>query len=426
MSINNISISIPADNEEAIIGNILWKFYSRFPSERLSGLKQTATVLRQRVLPNKWFQAACIAVLIFVIYFVTSERSTPYDLYVRLSDAFLHGRLYLIDAPSWLEVARNGTKGFVMEPPAPTLFVLPCVAIWGLSTNQAIISMIVGSAAIGLFWVAARQLGWSTRFRVAMTALVALGTNFWWVSATGSVWMFAHVSAVFFLMAALVETTGKNRPWFVGLLVGLAGLSRLPTFLSFPFFAYTVSRGVNTRRDMILRLALFGDVLAIMGVLYLLYTYGEHGTLNLGYEHGEFVNGPLFSKGLFSLSYIPRQLNAILFQGPVLSDNFPFFKPSYMGLGLFFTTPALIYMFRARLKDKMTLAALGGLLLTSIPILTYGATGFAQFGYRFSLDVLPFMILLVASGMRYRLDKFKMTIIILCCCINLWGILTFQ
>jgi hypothetical protein len=420
------TISIPADNEEARIGNIVWNFCSKSPSEKLSGLNQTATVLRQKVLPNKWFQAACIATLIFVVYFVTSDKSTLYDLYVRLSDAFLHGRLYLINAPSYLEVARSGSQGFVMEPPAPTLFVLPCVAIWGLNTNQSIISMIVGAAAIGFFWVAATQLGWSFRFRAAMTALVALGTNFWWVATTGSVWMLAHVSAVFFLMAALVETTGKNRPWLLGLLVGLAGLSRLPTFLSFPFFAYTVSRGVNTRGNMIRRLALFGSVLAVMGGLYLLYTYGEYGTLSLGYEHGEFVNGPLFSKGLFSLSYIPRQLNAILFQGPVLSDNFPFFKPSSIGLGLFFTTPALLYMFRARLKDKMMLAALGGLLLTLIPIITYGATGFSQFGYRFSLDILPFMVLLVASGMRYRLDKFKITIIVLSCCINLWGMLTFQ
>jgi hypothetical protein len=388
--------------------------------------RQAVTILKGEILPNKWFQAACIAALVFVVYFVTSDRSTPYDLYVRLSDAFLHGRLYLVDAPSWLEVARNGIKGFVMEPPGPTLFVLPCVAIWGLNTNQAIISMIVGAAAIGLFWVAVTQLGWSLRFRVAMTALVALGTNFWWVAATGSVWMFGHVSAVFFLMAALVETTGKNRPWLVGLLVGMAGLSRLTTFLTFPFFAYTLSRGQENWRAIIRRLVPFGIALGVMGGLYLIYSYGQYGTITSGYYQGEYLSGPLYNKGLFDITYIPRQLNAILFQVPVFSDKFPFFKPSFMGLGLFFTTPALLYMFRARLKDKMTLAAVGGLLLTSIPILTCGATGFSQFGYRFSLDILPFMVLLVASGMRYQLDKLKIAVIVLCCCINLWGTLSFN
>ena len=389
-------------------------------------MSQAAVIFRQKALPNKWFQAACIAALVFVIYFYTSPRSTNFDHFVRLVDAFFHGRLYLINGPYWLELARYGEKGFVINPPAPTLFLIPWVAIWGLSTNQVIVSMLVGSVAVGFFWVAATQLGWSFRFRVAMTVLVALGTNFWWVTTTGSVWMLAHVSAVFFLMAALVETTGKNRPWLVGLLVGLAGLSRLPVFLTFPFFAYTVSWGASGRGNIIRRLALFGGVLAVMGGLYLLYTYGEYGTINLGYERGQFVNEPQFSKGLFNISYIPRQIEAIFFNHPERVDGFPFFKPSFMGMGLFFITPALLYMFRARLKDKLALAALGGLLLTSIPMLTYGVTGYLQFGYRFSLDILPFMVILVASGMRYRLDGLKIAVIVLCCCINLWGTLAFN
>jgi hypothetical protein len=413
-------------------------------------LTQNATVFRQKALPNKWFQAACIAALVFVIYFYTSTRSTNYDHFVRLVDAFFHGRLYLVNGPSWLELARYGEKGYVINPPAPTLFLMPWVAIWGLSTNQVIVSMLVGAVAVGFFWIAVTQLGWSLRFRIAMTVLVAFGTNFWWVTNTGSVWMLAHVSAVFFLMAALVETTSKNRPWLVALLVGLAGLSRLPVFLTFPFFAYTVVWKTDARRAIIRRLAIFAGVLAVMGGLYLLYTYGEYGSLSLGYERGQFVNEPLFSKGLFSLSYIPRQLNAILFQGPVFSDNFlsfkpswagtglffttpgllymlsAAFKPSWVGMGLFFTTPALLYMFSATLKDKLALAALGGLVLTSIPMLTYGVTGFLQFGYRFSLDILPFMVILVASGMRYRLSWLKIAVIVLSVGINLWGTLAFN
>jgi hypothetical protein len=110
----------------------------------------------------------------------------------------------------------------------------------------------------------------------------------------------------------------------------------------------------------------------------------------------------------------------------VFTDKFPFFKPSFMGLGLFFTTPALLYMFRAHLKDRLVLAALGGLLLTSIPLVTVGTTGWLQFGYRFSLDILLFMAILAASGMSYRLDRFKIAIIVLSCCINLWGTLAFN
>lgn len=389
-------------------------------------LRQTIRLLKYKAIRSKWFQAACIAALVFVIYYVTGKGSTPYDHFVRLADAFLHGRLYLVDAPPWLELARYGEKAFVINPPAPTLFVLPWVAIWGLSTNQAIISMLVGSAAMGLFWVAATQLRWSLAFRAAMLLLIAFGTNFWWSATDGSVWTFAHMSAVFFLMAALVETTGKNRPWLIGILVGLAGLSRLPTFLAFPFFAYTIAHGLEDRRIVIRRLGMFGLTLAMIGAVYLVYNYGQYGTFALGYYHGEFLSGPWYSKGLFDISYIPRHLNTILFAVPRFTEEFPFFKPSYMGMGLFFTTPALLYIFRARLKERLSLATLAALLLTSIPIVTYGATGYAQFGYRFSLDVLPFMAILVASGMRHRLDRLKIVVILLSCGVNLWGTLAFH
>ena len=74
-------------------------------------------------------------------------------------------------------------------------------------------------------------------------------------------------------MAALVETTGKNRPWLIGLLVGLAGLSRLPTFLAFPFFAYTIAHGTEDHRIIIRRLVAFGLAIAAMGAVYLAYNY---------------------------------------------------------------------------------------------------------------------------------------------------------
>lgn len=399
-------------------------FLLRLKGER--DFKETIILLWRKAIRSKWFQAACIAALVFGIYFVTSKGSTPYDHFVRLADAFFHGRLYLVDAPPWLELARYGEKAFVIQPPAPTLFVMPWVAIWGLNTNQAIISMVVGSAAMGLFWVSATQLRWSLPFKIAMTMLLAFGTNFWWAATDGGVWMFAQVSAVFFLMAALVETTGKNRPWLIGLLLGLAGLSRLPTFLAFPFFAYTIANGVGDRRIIIRRLVIFGLTLAAMGGLYLLYTYGEYGSFTFGYVGDQFVENPWLSEGLHDISYIPRHLNAILFYAPVITDQFPYFKPSFTGLALFFTTPALLYMFRARLKERLSLAALASLLLISIPIVTYGGTGWLQFGYRYSLDLLPFMAILVASGMRHRLDRFKIALILLSCAINLWGTLSFH
>jgi len=131
---------------------------------------------------------------------------------------------------------------------------------------------------------------------------------------------------------------------------------------------------------------------------------------------------PYYTHGLLSLYYIPRHIYAILFNAPTTVSGFPYFKPSPNGLGLFFTTPALLYMFRANLKDKYVLPALLSILLPLALGMTYGVTGFAQFGYRFSLDWIPFGIILVMSGMS-KPSKLAMFVIALSVLINLWGVL---
>lgn len=163
----------------------------------MENVKQRTALLSHPALRNKWVQATGWALLVLAVYAATSPLTTPYDHYVRLADAFFHGRGYLLDAPAFLELARYGEKAFVINPPAPTLFVMPWVAIWGLNANQAVISILVAAGAIGLFWIAITQLGWDLRFRIGMTALLAFGTSFWWSATTGSVWLLAHVGAVF-------------------------------------------------------------------------------------------------------------------------------------------------------------------------------------------------------------------------------------
>jgi uncharacterized membrane protein len=44
-------------------------------------------------------------------------------------------------------------------------------------------------------------------------------------------------------------------------------------------------------------------------------------------------------------------------------------------------------------------------LLVAAPSLLYYNTGYAQAGYRFSLDFLPFLLILVAQGTRGQLSK---------------------
>jgi uncharacterized membrane protein len=163
-----------------------------------------------------------------------------------------------------------------------------------------------------------------------------------------------------------------------------------------------------------------------MAGMYLLYNYVRYDSIfDKGFINADYTNEPWFSKGRFNISYIPRSLNNLLFTVPKFTEKFPYFKPSLAGLGLFFTTPALLYIFRAKLRG-LTLAACVGTLATATIWMLHGTTGWVQFGYRYSLDALPLLALLVASGMRYRLDCLKIAVIVLSCGVNLWGVLSFH
>lgn len=368
-----------------------------------------------------------IALLAFIVYALTRRGDNPYNQYVLLSDAFLHGRLHLVDAPDFLELARFGNRLYVIDPPAPTIFLLPFVALFGTGADHVLISCGVGAVAVGMLWIAARRLWLDQGFAAAMVLLVAFGTNFWWIASDGGFWSFAHTAALFFMAAALVEATGRRRPWLVGLLVSLAGLSRLPVFLIAPLYAYFVLDGdLRLTGRNVRRLVWFGSALGGAAAGYIAYNWARYGSLtDLGYYHPQYLSEPWFERGRFDITYIPRHIEAILFLAPVRDEVFPFFRPTSAGLALIFTTPAFLYALRAKLTPRHVAALVAACLVAAV-LVTHGTTGWSQFGYRFSLDLLPALWLLTASGMRERLDRPKIAVLALCFLVNLWGVLSFN
>lgn len=382
---------------------------------------------RSYVVARTWAQACIVSAVVFAVYALVRRADNPYNQYVLLTDAFLHGRLHLVDPPGFLEIARFGDRAFVIDPPAPTIFLLPVVAFFGTAADHVLVSCGTGALAIGFLWVAARRLWDDVRFALLMTVLVAFGTNYFWLSSDGGFWSFAHVSAVFFLSAGLAEAVGQRRPWLVGLCIGLAGLSRLPVFLIAPLYAYLVLDGdLTLKRENVKRLAGFGALLGAAALAYLLYNYARYGTItDLGYYHPQYLDEPWFARGRFDISYVSRHLRAIFLEPPLFRDRFPYVVPRYVGVALVITTPAFLYSLRARLTGR-NLAAIVSLFLVAIPLLTHGAVGFSQFGYRYANDVLPALLLLTASGMRERVDGWRIAVVSYCVLANLWGTLAFN
>ena len=367
-----------------------------------------------------------IAVLSFLVYYISQGPPAGQDHFVYLAYSFLHGRLGLTDGGTGLaELVHHNGNYYVVYPPMPAVILLPFVAAFGTSFNQTLLSIILASLSVSVIWLMLNKIGVKGVKALWLTALFGFGTCFWYTAAVGSSWYIEQVSAVLFLTLAIILALYRKSDFLVGLLLGFSYLSREPTILAFPFFLlfmYEQKKKTASWNPMLKQALYFFLGLAIPVVLNALYNFARYDTfLDVGYTI--IIKGdPQYPFGLFSLAYIPKHIYAILFQGPILLNSFPYFKPNWMGLGLFFTTPAFLYVFKAKWDSLSKKAALATLCILPI-LITHGTVGFTQFGYRFSLDFTPFLMILTAKGMTENLNWKEKSIIILSIMVNLWGII---
>ena len=207
-------------------------------------------------------------------------------------------------------------------------------------------------------------------------------------------------------MAAILLALRRESPYSIGLLLGLAAISRLPVALTAPFFLALVLHlewPIRLPADRIAaarRVLFFGLGFAIPIGLYALYNIARWGTpIDQGYVLIPGVlDDPIYSKGgIFSIQYIPRHLFAIFLRSWNYVDDPPFLQPSWWGLSLFLTTPLFLWLGKVHLRDPRVHWAIIGTALALIPIITHGNVGISQFGYRFSLDVQPLLFVMLAT-----------------------------
>jgi hypothetical protein len=56
-----------------------------------------------------------------------------------------------------------------------------------------------------------------------------------------------------------------------------------------------------------------------------------------------------------------------------------------------------------------------------IPVITYYGVGWVQFGYRYGLDFIPFLLLLAAIGLGQPVSKLARGLILGGVVVNIWG-----
>jgi hypothetical protein len=376
-----------------------------------------------------------LTLLALVAYWITGPTDAGSDSFVPLAQAFLDGRLSIpVDRP-WLELVPAPDGGqYSPFPPVPAVVLMPLVAAAGAvgagePASNAYCAVFGAMNVALVFWLLGR-----TGVAFVPRQLLTVGFAFtihWWVAGMAGTHLWAQTLGVTFTLLALHLAVGRRWPLLAGLALGLAAGSRLPMGLALPLLLAMVSPRTDRWRPTHDHLAVLAGVAAV-ALPIAAYNVARFGSpLDFGYAHipsGEFglvTDEPWFRHGLLSPLYVPRHLYAILLQSFEWVDAAPFLRPSITGLSLTLSAPFLFLAARAwsvRQRQPLVPVAMAAVLLVLLPNVLHGSWGFAQFGYRFALDAVPLLLLLLGWAYRDRASPWLVAAIAIGVAVHAYGI----
>jgi hypothetical protein len=350
-----------------------------------------------------------------------------------LADAFLHGRTWLDRSFGIYDFVQRGQRFYVPFAPFPALGLAPLVAVVGAAAAaqaEPLLDAALVVVSLILLWRLAGRLGvGNPAVRAWLVVLFGLSTATWWIAMRGGVWHTGQLFASLLTFAALLEAHGRRRPLVLGLLGGAGFLSRPTLAAAFPYWAWrSLPDGSRTRLgDAVRRLGILAVGAAPALLFALWYNDARFGNpLESGYALA--VLPPFLeaqrAAGLFSLGHVPMNLQYLLLDVPRLVGRFPWVAPDGLGMSILLTSPGLLLAVKADWRRRETILLGLTALLVLIPSLLYYGGGWFQYGYRYALDSIPFVMAICAqAAARVGISRKWQLAILLGVLVNAFGVL---
>lgn len=332
---------------------------------------------------------------------------------------------------------------FMSFPPGPSFLMMPMAAIWGYQVNDVLFTIFFAALNVALIYILLRRLSVGGRSgrgldeNLWLTLLFGFGTAHLWCSVMGQVWFTALIVGISFTLLYILCAIDARHPFWAGVFMAMAFATRTPLlFTAIFFFAFVFFPGGKWRRGdwggALKKLALFCAPCLVMGLGLMWMNYIRFESFS-EFGHRYLAAGGLErikQYGLFNYHFLSKNLTAALTLLPRLQAEAPYIVISKHGMSLLLTTPALIYLFwpeaRESQRDKFWFRLLwAAVAVTALPGLFYQNTGYAQFGFRFSLDYTPYLLLLLAVGRRPLTRVFK-ALVLVGILVNAFGAVTFN
>jgi hypothetical protein len=361
-----------------------------------------------------------------------------------LADAFLHGRTWLDFQPGPYDVIVEAGHFYVPFAPFPAVALMPLVALVGPVTAdqwESGVNALLAAAGVGLCWWLLGRIGVARRSdRFWLTILFGFSTQILWVTTRGGVWHTGHLVATILTFACLIELFGRQRAWLIGLLAGAAFLTRAPLAFAVPFYALMLTAAPSLPRvhlpgqyiERARAVPWRSWVWLAIGVLPAILAFFAYNQVRFGkpLESGyALATLPPFlqvlrDQGLFALVHVPMNLDYFLLHLPKPIAVFPFIQPDGLGMSVLLTSPGLLFGYFADWRERRAWLLLAATVAVLIPTLLYYGGGWLQYGYRYFLDSVPFVIALcgLAAARGRRIDAGWLTVMLFGVVVNAIGV----
>jgi len=337
------------------------------------------------------------------------------------------------DIPVQRIVRSVATTHYVSFPPFPSVLMLPQAIVHGRSANDVVPTVLIAALILPLAFFTLGRLraaGLSARTPgedVWLVVCLAFGTVLFFSSVQGRVWYTAHVVGVALALGYVWCTVEARHPIGAGLCLGLAAMTRTPMAFMFPLFLYEAWRiGEGDRRRLVITALKFAAPVAVIAAIGMAYNAARFGSpTEFGHSYlAVRQQGQMEDSGLFSYAYLSRNLAVALALLPSISADSPHIVISGHGLALWFTTPILFFLLWPRERPAWHWPLWLTVAMVALPSLLYQNSGWLQFGYRFALDYMALLVVLIAIGGR-PLGRTAKVLIAIGIAINLFGAITY-
>ncbi len=398
--------------------------------------------------PRDWVRTLLVFAIAATIYGASAWRlghtkSPNMAYWNQLADSFRHGRMYLPKPSATHDLTQHDGKWYVPFPPLPGLLLVPWALVAAVLTiNTVAFSVLLGAINVALVDALLHTLRrrgvavLSNTSIVAVTLLWAVGSVHWYMAVAGTVWFVSQIATATFMLLSLWSAAAGRR-LLAGAALGVAALGRPNALLALPAVVALASLanphpGGGRRWPQALSMITIPAALIASGLLW--YNKARFGSgTDFGYTTQNVARELAFdlkTHGQFNARYVPRNLWAMLAAGPVKDPRSWTLKPDGQGMSIFLTTPAWIFAIFSDFRQCLTRWCWLAVILLILPLVFYYDTGWNQFGYRFALDFMPVLMVLLALGLhRYHtlfgrvLPKVLIGIGI---AVNLWGLVWFK